>query len=184
MYLDIGIGVFLLICMGLGYWKGFMRSIVGFAAGVISLAVAIFSASSAADMMDKYVKLSARLEDWTGLSGRMINIFACGATIYLFFRFVFWLLGRFIKKIKEQNKAIDRLDKFGGLVLGLGKCALGLVIFFVAVHLLQSVPVIKDSVRWLMDGSVVGKFIYEIVMEYIIPTVVAWGLDALGIKTQ
>ena len=156
MYLDIGLGVFLLLFMFLGWRKGFMCGILGFVAGVLALVVAIFAA--------KPISGLTHLSDKT-----KYGVLICGVAIYIFIRLLFWGIMRLVKRAKKKNKKIDRADRIGGIFLGIAKYAVAVVSLFIFVYLLSVVPFVDKSVDWLLKGSHVGRPILNLVVKYIIP---------------
>jgi uncharacterized membrane protein required for colicin V production len=154
MYLDIGLGVLMLLFMFLGWRKGFLCGILGFLAGVVALVAAIFAARP--------------LNDLVHISGKY-GVLICGVAIYVFIRLVFWIIMRFIKRAKKKNKKIDRADRIGGIFLGLAEYAVFVVGIFIFFYLLSVVPWVGKSVEWLLDKSYVGKPIFTFVVKHVIP---------------
>ena len=170
MWLDIGIGVFLLIGMGLGWRKGFMNGIIGFISGIVSFVIAIFTAGPVANLLDGFINLSGRL-----------LVLISGVIVYVICRLVFWGLSRLVHKIKDNNRVIDKLDRIGGIFLGLAKYTMTIIMVFVVIYLLSSVKFMSGPIDWLFDKSVIGKFIYsDIVIKLIVPLLgdlAAWVLE-------
>ena len=54
MYLDIGLCLFLVVCMILGWFKGFMCGIVGFISGALSFVAAMFTAKPLAKLLGNF----------------------------------------------------------------------------------------------------------------------------------
>ncbi|MDR0461904.1 MAG: CvpA family protein [Christensenellaceae bacterium] len=169
MYLDIGISIFLLICLGYGWFKGFMNGVIGFVSGALSLAIAIPSAKGVSKIINKWFGLGKTLDGIIKGAGNWLSILICGIGIYLLCRFFFWGVSRAIKKFKEQYQLVDKVDRIAGLFLGLAKCALGISILFIVVYLLTSIPLMNNSMNWLLKGSKVGSYLYHLVVKFIIP---------------
>jgi len=171
MYLDIGITIFLFICLALGWFKGFLNGIIGFISGALSLAVAIACAKGTSKIMDKLFHLTAELNKVLKGQGRWISVLICGIGIYLLCRLFFWGTAKAIKRFKEDHKLIDQIDRISGFFLGLAKCALGLSIIFIAVYLLTSIPFMHNTVNWFLKGSRVGAYLYHLVEKFLIPLI-------------
>jgi uncharacterized membrane protein required for colicin V production len=169
MYLDIGICVFLLLSVALGWYKGFMCGIVSFVSGLVSFMVAIFTASPVAGLMNRWFGLSAEFDKILDGKGQFINVLICGIVVYLVCRLVFFFIARFIRKIKDRSKVIDKVDKIAGLFLGAAKGFVSIAGIFVMLYLLTSVPFVNSAVDWLLQNSAVGKFFYEASIKYVVP---------------
>ena len=171
MYLDIGISIFLFICLALGWFKGFLNGVIGFISGALSLAVAIACAKGVSKVVNKWFHLAAQFDKILKNNGNWICILVCGIGIYLLCRLFFWGTAKAIKKFKEEHKLIDQIDRIAGLFLGLAKCALGLSILFIAVYLLSAIPFMHNTVNWFLKGSRVGKYLYHAVEKFLIPLI-------------
>ena len=165
MVLDIVIGVLLLLFVAFGYWKGFMNGVIGFVASAISLVIALFLAKPMANLADSWFNLSKVLGDAIMTSlGRPLNILICGVIAYILVRILFFFLTRMVKRVKEENKAIDVIDKVLGLFLGFAKFSLMICTLFIVITLLQDIPLLGKFLNpegWFFKDSHLGKFIYE-----------------------
>ena len=175
MYLDIVILVLLLVFIAIGWRRGFMGSIVGFVSNTISFAVAIFTAKQLAQLLNTLFGFSTMLDPILTGKGETINILISGVIIYAFCALMFFVLKRFIKRVKDENKVVDKIDRFFGLVLGIAQCAVIIVILFTFVYLCTIIPFVQNYVHYIFDtgvpgysSSIVGKFIYEFVQQYVI----------------
>jgi uncharacterized membrane protein required for colicin V production len=171
MYLDIGLSVFLFVCLALGWFKGFLNGIIGFVSGVLSLAAAIVLAKRVSNLLDKWFHIVAELNKLVKGTGPWLSVLLCGIAIYLLCRLFFWGTAKAIRKFKEDHKLIDQIDRIAGLFLGLAKCALGVSILFIVVYLLSSIPFMSHTVDWFLKGSKIGKYLYDNVVKFIIPLI-------------
>ena len=146
-----------------------MAAVVGFVSGLLSFAIAVFSARPLANLMDKWFNMSASFSGFLSGNGRFISLLICGGVVYLICRLVFWVIAKFIIKIKEGNKVIDKMDKIAGLVLGIAKCIVSVCMMFVTIHLLTSIGFMATFRDWLLNGSYIGSFIYGLVERLIFP---------------
>jgi uncharacterized membrane protein required for colicin V production len=166
MWLDIGICVMLAVCLGLGWFRGLMCGILGFVSGAISFAIAIFSAKPIAKLADNLVHLSKAFNKIGHGEGFALSILACGAVVYAVCRILFWVLSRCIKRLKKENRAIDVLDRVGGVALGAAKFVLAITIFFVVIFILSVIPFIADGAEYFFKGSHIGQFIYDTIVRW------------------
>ena len=175
MYFDIAIGVVLALFLLMGWVKGFMCGIVGFVANVLSFAIAIFSAAIVSNFVNGFVDLSGYFDTLLAGKGAFISVLACGVAVYVLCRLVFFFINRLIKKIKKTNKAVDKVDKFAGLILGVLKCALLLCTVFVVIYLLSAIPFVHDTIELAFTSgqweSVVARYLYNAVVDYVIPLI-------------
>jgi len=162
MFLDIGLGVLLLLFVAFGFWKGFMCGIIGFVSSALSLIAAIFSAKPVANLMDRWFSLSDKLGDAIlDVLGRPLNILICAIVVYFIVRLFFFGITRMIKKIKEEHDVINSIDKFLGIGLGFAKFLMFVCVVFIVVALLNEMPIIDRTANWLFNGSKVGTWLYE-----------------------
>jgi uncharacterized membrane protein required for colicin V production len=176
MYLDIVILVVLLVCLALGWRKGFMCGVLGFMSNAISFAIAIFTAKQLAGLLDSLMDFSHTLDGIINGKGYALNVLISGIVIYLFCWLMFFILKRFIKYSKANNKAIDKIDKFAGLLLGVAQCAVLLFISCVLIYLVSQVPFLKTYATYIFysgvpgyDKSIVGLEVYNFIVKYVIP---------------
>jgi len=160
MYLDIALGILLLLFLFMGFRKGFMCGIIGFVSSGLSFAVAVFTAKPVASFMDGSVRLADRCENIMHGLGRPLSILVCGVGVYLLCRLVFFIIGRTIKTFKKSHKSVDVVDKVAGIALGGAKFVLLLVVIFTVIHLLDSIPLIEKTVDSIFKGSKFGKVVY------------------------
>jgi len=150
-----------------------MCGIVGFVASIVSFAVAVFTAQPLANALHKWFNFSTILEGIMDGLGRPLNILICFIGMFIFCRLLFWVLMKLIKKVKEQNKTIDMIDKVLGLVLGACKLTLIICTVFIVVTLLEKIPLVGqllDPEGFLMKGSYIGSFLYHhVFIAYIWP---------------
>jgi len=137
-----------------------MNGVVGFVAGVVSFIVAVFTAKPLANM----------LAGW-GVNMRSgFLILICLVVVYVIVRLLFFVLSRYIKKIKEGNRVIDKTDKIAGVFLGGAKWLMSVIVLLTTLHLLSAAPFIADVRDWLLDSGAIGKAMYRaIVVDFVVP---------------
>lgn|GEM_PF-1255000 len=171
MVLDILLGILLLFCLGYGYYRGLMGAIVGFTAKFVSLIVAFVLASPLAGLLDRWFGIFGTFDGILGgAGGRFLTIFICGAVVYILFRIFFHIVGKFIRRAKENNETLNRVDKFLGIFLGIAKFACLMILLSTLAFLLSVIPLVGNSVDWLFEGSTVGRWIFNLVVENVLPT--------------
>ena len=146
----------------LGWRKGFLRGVLGFAAAIVSLTVAILCAKPLARLLDKWFGFS-------GAVGALPNMLICGVVVYLLIWFAFFIVMRFVRRAKEKNKKLDKADKIGGIFLGIAKTLVSVSMFFLTLYLMSSVPFASKIGDWLLKGSVIGQFIYDVTLKIVVP---------------
>jgi len=136
----------------------FMNSIVGFIAGLVSFMVAVSTAKPFSNMTSK----------WFNMPG-WIHVLICMVIIYAIVRLLFFILTKFVRKIKDDNRVIDKIDRIAGIILGVAKCTVCLAMFFLILSLLSHLSFIVDINAWLFKKSLIGEFLYNFVVDYIKP---------------
>jgi len=169
MYLDIIICLFLLLSAFLGWRKGFMRSIVGFVASIISLVIAIFAAKPLAKLFDNWFSLSEHLSSVIKGQGSFLNFLICIILIYTIVYLIFFFVHRAIRKAKEKNRTLDKADKIAGIFLGIAKGILSICMTLLTLHLLSAIPFMEDVTNWLLNKSVIGEFFYNLTAKIVTP---------------
>jgi uncharacterized membrane protein required for colicin V production len=161
MWLDIALGILLLVFLIGGFHKGFMCGIIGFVSGTISFAISVFTAKPVAKLMDAWINLAAKCDNIMHGLGRPLSILVCGVGVYVLCRLIFFIIGRSIKSFKSEHHRIDKVDKFAGVLLGIFKYAMLLIVAFTVVHLIDIIPLVNKTVDWLFKGSKVGVVVYD-----------------------
>ena len=177
MVLDIVLVLAFLACLAYGYYRGFMGAVVGFGAKLITLILALALASPIATLINNWFNLSRSFDGILGgAGGHFITIFICGAAVYILFRLFFLTISRFIRNAKRENRAVDRLDKIAGVLLGVAKFFSAIILLSTITFLLSVIPLVGNSVDLLFSGSTVGLFLYNLVVEHALPNfgVAAW----------
>ena len=136
-----------------------MRMVVGFMSSLFSFVMAVFAARPIANLVNS----------WFGVPANFINIFICGLAVFIIGRLLFYFLGKYITKIKENNGIVDTVDKVAGIFLGFAKFAFWMCVLFAVVHLMTFIPGLRQSAEWLLYRSVIGDWIYGIVRRFVIP---------------
>jgi len=169
MYLDIAICLILALSAFLGWRRGFMRGILGFTASIISLVAAIFTARPLAKLLDRWFNLSEHLSSLIKGQGSFLNFLLCIILIYATIYLIFFFVHRAIRKVKEKNKRLDKVDKIAGILLGLAKGTLSICMALLALYLLSSIPFMDKAVDWMLNKSTIGKFMYGITADIVAP---------------
>jgi uncharacterized membrane protein required for colicin V production len=184
VYLDICIGALLLIFIIIGWKRGFMNGILGFISGAVSVLVAIYSCRRLADLLDSTIKFSDKMDGVISGKGYALNVLISAVVIWAVCRLVFFVIGRFIKRLKSDSRVIDKIDKFFGIFLGILQCAVLVISFFLLTYLLQAIPFAHDYIMKMFSAGVTGyedsKFgvqLYDFVVEYIVPHTVGLVAD-------
>jgi len=169
MYFDIGIGIFALACLFLGWRTGFMRSIIGFASNILAFVTAFFTAKPTVKLMENWFSLSTKLNGVANDKGSFLSYVICFIVIYILARVAFYFLGRLVKGIKQQSKAIDIIDKIAGIFLGAAKCIVALIVLFVVLYVFKETAILDSTVEWLFTKSTIGTWMYNLVEKMVLP---------------
>jgi len=158
MYLDIAVCLLMLVSMFLGWRRGFLRGCLGFISSLVGFVAVIFIAGP----------MAGSLGTWINAAPWLLTIISC-VIIFAVVWIVFFILGRFVKRIKRDSKALDKADKIGGIFLGAAKFFVSLCMTFVSLHLLTGIPFMVDVCDWLFSGSVICRPIYDLTVDIIVP---------------
>jgi len=160
VYLDILICLFLIVCLVVGWFRGFMGAVVGFMAVCLSFMVAFFLARPLANLTGNWFA-------FLGDSSHFMNILICGVIVFLIVRMGFFILSRYIQKLKFESNVIDKTDRIAGVFLGAFKFCFFIFLFFIVVYLLSVIPLVNSTTDWLVRGSRIGNWIFGIVRNII-----------------
>ena len=171
MWLDIGICIFILLSVFIGWRVGFMRLIIGFISSVLTFAAVLFLTRPAATLANKWFNLAGKLNSAVSGGGKILSLAICGIAIYITVWLIFWVISLIVKLLKKKHKGIDRADKIAGLFLGTAKALLSIGIFCVFLSLFNVVPFVTGAKTWLFRGSYIGQFIYDTSIKFIGPVI-------------
>lgn len=96
-------------------------------------------------------------------AGNLILMAICLIVAYLLIKLVLFVLSKIFNKLKRESKAVSLLDRILGLVIGACKAFLIIAVVCVLVNLMQSIPAVSNALDTVMNGSVIGKPIYDFV---------------------
>ena len=153
MYLDIAICVILVLCLLVGWHRGFARTILGFVAAALSFILAVVLSRP----------LTSFFNNVFGMPNNFIYVFIIGSVVYIFLRVSFWFAGRFISRVKERSRIVDEVDKVAGILLGFAKFFMLMCVAFIVIHLLSVIPFTSSAVDALFHRSVIGEWFYGII---------------------
>lgn len=97
--------------------------------------------------------------------GHMVATVIVGVALFIIIKIIVALLAKLFDDAASKHNAINGMDKLLGLVFGLAKGILFLVVAFVAVNYLCYIPSVNEKVNPVIQNSTVTKLTYNIVTE-------------------
>ncbi|MGD9901458.1 MAG: CvpA family protein [Spirochaetales bacterium] len=108
------------------------------------------------------------LKDWFGqLLGGIAALIVAAVLIFIAIRIVVAILSKVFDAI-TKNAAIGGLDRLLGLALGAAKGALVIAVMFAIYSVVSVVPGVEAATSSIIDGSVIGKPVYDYVSEFVV----------------
>ena len=161
MLIDI---LFVLIAIAFlvhGFFKGFLRGILSFVTVFISIIISILLAWP----------ISIWIQNWFDLDDRLLTTAITAVFIFCLIRLALFFLMRFIKKLKEQSVALNRIDQFLGLALGLFRFLLYSFILVTLLLIASNISLLSGITNWFLDGSHVFAWLYGWMSRLVVPII-------------
>ena len=128
-WVDITVAVFLILSVGRGFLRGFIRSVFDMLAILLAVFIAFTWYGQAAMFIGRYIKIPENFVYIVGFS-------LTWAAIY----FLTLLAGSFLHKIFGHG-LLGPLNSFGGALIGAAK---GLLVLWLVLYFIEMVPIPKD----------------------------------------
>jgi len=128
-WVDITVAVFLILSVGRGFLRGFIRSVFDILAILLAVFIAFTWYAQAALFISRYIKIPENLIYIVGFS------ITWGAIYFLTL-----LAGSFLHKIFGGG-LLSPLNSFGGALIGAAK---GLLVLWIVLYFIEMVPMPKD----------------------------------------
>jgi uncharacterized membrane protein required for colicin V production len=172
---DIVIGLIVLICVVVGTKRGFVRSVLLIVATALSLTAAFVLTKPAATFLEEKFGLAAGMEGWLGISGGVWLTVLTAVSIFILVRLVLIILDKCFRRIKENIKTINALDRLLGFFFGIAMAGVIAVGLFMIINALHDASILADLPIWCQlagdSGSFVAAPFYAFSVEHIFPVV-------------
>jgi len=168
MITDIIVGLIFLLFVGLGFFRGFIRSMVSLAKIPVTIAISFFLAGPVSSLLDKIGFLRV-LSGWIGLGKELtgiITLIAIAVMIFIIIRVILWKLVKASDKAKEKKRTYNKIDRLLGAVFGL--------VHFVVIFTLISISFAivnwvfsqagVDFYSMIFKGSHVAAWLYKFIL--------------------
>jgi|LGVF01.2.fsa_nt_gb uncharacterized membrane protein required for colicin V production len=120
---------------------------------------------------DSIIANGTVLSEWFGiLLGGIAALIISALIIYIAIRIAVGILTKIFDAI-TKNSAIGGLDRLLGLVFGAAKGALLIGVIFAVYSVVVIIPGVELATSNILDSSIIGKPVYEIVSQFVVDRV-------------
>jgi len=170
MITDIIIGLAFLLFVALGFFRGFVKSAVMLVRIPVTIVISFLLASPLAALLSS-VGLPGALVKWFGvpesISG-LIVVVALAVIIFIIIRILLWRFVKMSDKAQEKSKTFKRANRLLGLLFGVLQFCVIFIIIAIVFFFATRLPFLRSLEGVVFDGSVVGKWLYNFVVDFIL----------------
>lgn len=188
MWIDIILGVILVVFVVIGLWKGFFDSILGLISTAIAVVVGVTCAKPATGFVNKIVNLPNWFDGVLSKAfaeGEVITLFgnenlafdktqlanflavvATGVILFFLTKIAIWLIAKLFDSVVESSSIGSGLNKLLGGVFGLLRGGVIVVAILLLCSVISGVPVVGNKIQNTIDDSKVTHYVYKYVTDF------------------
>jgi len=170
MFLDVAVGVIIILFVAFGAMRGFLRSLLGMIPTVVVIIGSILLARPLARVLDGWFGWAdglsglfqgeGSIDTWVREQGGMLMlVIIIAVALFILLRIVLWLVMRAIMSARERSRTFSQLDSWAGFFFGFVKFAIYATM--VSAVLFTLFGIIDGSQEWLFTDSRFALWIYE-----------------------
>ena len=170
MIVDIIVGLAFLLLVLLGFFRGFVKSVVMLVKIPVTIVASFLIASPLAALLSV-----TGLQEWLarqiGLSvanTRIIVVIALAVIIFIIIRIILWKLIKMSDKAKEKKRVLSKVDRFLGLLFGIAHFTVIFTLVAMLFFFVTLLPFLSSLRGVVFDGSYVAKWLYDIIVWFVI----------------
>jgi len=171
MIIDIIVGLLLVLLVGLGFFRGFVKSAVMLVKIPITIVASFIIASPIAAFFNMGgIGLHKALANWFNVSisiGRIISVIFFAVIIFIVIRIILHKLTKLADKAKEKKTITGKLDRFLGAAFGLLRFAIYFILAAIVFRVVTIIPFADKLHGLVFDGSTVAIWMYDLVLTII-----------------
>jgi uncharacterized membrane protein required for colicin V production len=167
MVLDIIIVIIALLYMGLGFWRGLLRSVLSLVKISVSIILAILLGRPIAGLLDKWFSISEGVGEFTWIA-------ICVLCVFILLRLVLRLLDKVVRSAHEKSDGVKKVDRILGLIFGFVRFAMLCFVISLVIFVAEAIGL--NLVEPMFKNSPVCEWIYRTCVKLLInPAISALG---------
>jgi len=155
--------IFVLLALGfvvLGFFRGALRGLLGFVTVFISIVLSILLGWPIALLLNRWF-------GWADNIGLVALILIVAIVLFIAIRIAVVLLERFVIRLKQRSRALNRVDMIFGLVLGFARFMIYFFILTWILNIAESLGPLSSVPEWLFEDSTIARWFYEMLSHII-----------------
>jgi uncharacterized membrane protein required for colicin V production len=170
MITDIIVGLAFLLLVLLGFFRGFIKSVVMLVKIPVTIVVSFLAAGPLSGLL-KLIGFQSVFAGWTGLSEQtagIIVLIALAVIIFIVIRLILWKLVKISDKAKENKRMFSKADRFLGLLFGLVHFTIIFTLVSIVFFFFTLIPFFTHWNEAVFEGSHVAKWLYNIIVQFVV----------------